>query len=115
MLYNGKQCVQTSVTLANGGCIDLIMTMTNDSCLCSNTFETGFSDFHHVVYITLKSTYARLPPKVVSYRCYRSLSETHFREELAHKMYENLAGYAESENLYVSTLNSLVHRNMFPC
>ena len=84
------------------------MTNWKNSCICSSTVETGFSDFHHVVYTILKTTYDRLPPKVISYRCYRNFSEPQFREELAHKMYKNPPpkSYAEFENQYVTTLNS---------
>ena len=78
----------TSFKTANGRCIDLIMTNRKNNCICSSTFETGFSDFHHMVYTILKTTYDRLPPKVISYHCYRNFSEPQFREELAHKMYK---------------------------
>ncbi len=92
---------------ASGRCIDLIMTNSKNSCFCNNTFETGFSDFHHMVYTILKTTFERLPPKVVSYRCYRNFSEISFREELVRKMQLNPPkDYAGFENLYVTTLNS---------
>ena len=91
---------------ANGRCIDLIMTNSKNNCFCSSTFETGFSDFHHMVYTILKTTYDRLPPKVVSFRSYQNFSETYFREELARKMNENpTENYADFENLYITTLN----------
>ena len=97
----------TSFKSANGRCIDLIMTNSKNSCFCSKTFETGFSDFHHMVYTILKTTYDRLPPKVINYRCYKNFSEPHFREELVHKMNKNPPkSYTEFENLYVATLNS---------
>ena len=101
----------TSIKSVNGRCIDLIMTNSNNSCICSITFETGFSDFHHLVYTILKTTYNRLPPKVISYRCYRNFSESQFREGLAHKKYINSPkSYAEFENQYVTLLNSFVTR-----
>ena len=54
---------------AYGRCIDLIMTNSKSSCIFSNTFEKGFSDFHHMIYTILKNIYDRLPTKVISYRC----------------------------------------------
>ena len=91
---------------ANGRCIDLIMTTSKNNCFCSNTLETGFSDFHHMVHTILKTTHDRLPPKVVSFRFYRNFSETYFREELARKLNENPPeNYVEFENLYITTLN----------
>ncbi len=41
------------------------MTNSKNSLFCNNTFETGFSDFHHMMYTTLKTTFKRLPPFVV--------------------------------------------------
>ena len=97
----------TCFKFANGRCIDLIMTNSKNNCFCSSTFKTGFSDFHHMVYTIVRTTYDRLPPKVVSFRSYRNFSETHFQEELAHKMNENPPeNYAEFENFYITTLNS---------
>ena len=29
----------------------------------SQTFETGFSDFHHMMYTVLKTQYVKLPPQ----------------------------------------------------
>ena len=68
----------TSFKSANDRCIDLIMANSKNSCICSRTFETGFSDFHHMVYTILKNTYDRLPLKVIRYRCYRNCSESQF-------------------------------------
>ena len=34
----------------------------------TRTFETGFSDFHVMLYTMLKSTYQKLPPKNIRYR-----------------------------------------------
>ena len=59
----------TSFKSTNGRCIDLIMTNSKNSCFCSNTFETGFSDFNHIVYTILKTTYDRLPPIIKLSTC----------------------------------------------
>ena len=29
----------------------------------TQSFETGFSDHHHLIYAILKTTYSRVPPK----------------------------------------------------
>ena len=79
----------TSFKSANGRCIDLIMTNSKNSCFRSKTFGTGFSDFHHMVYTILKTTCDRIPPKVINYRCYKTFSKPHLREELVHKMNKN--------------------------
>ena len=65
-----------------GRCIDLILTNKQHSCFSSQTFETGFSDFHHLVYTILKTTSVKLPPKKIKYRCYRNFSESKFHNDL---------------------------------
>ena len=60
---------------ASGRCIDLILTNCKHGCFSSKTFETGFSDFHYMVYANLKTTFTRLLPRVVRFRTYRSFSE----------------------------------------
>ena len=55
-----------------GRCIDPILTNKQHSCFCSQTFETGLSDFHHLVHTILKTTSAKLPSKKIKYRCCRN-------------------------------------------
>ncbi len=61
-----------------GRCIDLMLTNQKHNFLKSQSFETGFSDFHHMIYTILKTTYAKIPPKVVRYRNYKKFSEPKF-------------------------------------
>ena len=39
-----------------GKCIDLMLTNSKHSFFGSQTFETGFSDFHHMIYTILRAT-----------------------------------------------------------
>ena len=73
---------------ASGRCIDLILTNCKHGCFSSKTFETALSDFHHIVYTNLKTTFTKLPPRVAKFRSYRSFSEEHFRAELGQKLSE---------------------------
>ena len=45
--------------------------------------DTGISDYHRLVYTVLKSTFLKLPPKEVVYRCYKNFSESNFLAELS--------------------------------
>ena len=91
---------------ASGRCIDLILTNCKHGCFSSKTFETGFSDLHHMVYTNLKTTFTRLPPRVVRFRSYRSYSEEHFRAELGQKLSEcQSERYEDLEQIYLETLN----------
>ena len=58
----------TSFNTDQGKCIDLILTNNKCGFLESQTFETGFSDFDHLVYTALKTTSVKLPPKRITYR-----------------------------------------------
>ena len=68
-----------------GRCIDLILTNKQHSCISSQTFKTGISDFHPLVYTILKTTSAKLPPKKIKYRCYRNFSESNFHNDLTER------------------------------
>jgi len=41
----------------------------------SQSFEVGFSDHHHLIYTLPKSTFAKLPPKIIRYREFKNLSD----------------------------------------
>ena len=42
------------------------------------SFETGFSDFHHMIYTALKTTHNRIPPITIKYRSYKKFPESEF-------------------------------------
>ena len=69
-----------------GKCIDLMLTNSKHSFFGSQTFETGFSDFHHMIYTILKATYTMLPPKTIQCRDYSKFSETDFLMDLANAL-----------------------------
>ena len=47
------------------------------------TWDTGLSDFHHLIYTQLKSRYSRLPPRKINYRCYNHFVENNFLTDLS--------------------------------
>ena len=69
-----------------GKCIDLMLTNSKHSFFGSQTFETGFSDFHHMIYTILKTTYTKLLPKIIHYRGYSKFSETDFLMDLSNAL-----------------------------
>ena len=89
----------TCFTSVKGRCIDLMLTNNKHSFLGSQTFETGFSDFHHLIYTILKTTYVELPPKKINFRDYKKFSEPNFRVDLARNLsnskHENLGDFEE--------------------
>jgi len=47
----------------------------------SESFETGISDYHHLIYSMLKTTYVKVPPKIIHYRSLRNFSLQNFSSD----------------------------------
>ena len=60
-LING--CNMYYLIKEEGSCVVLILTNKRHSFMKPQTFETGFSDHHHLVYKILKLTFSKVPPK----------------------------------------------------
>ena len=56
----------------NPSCIDLILTNKAKSFQSTCVMETGLSDFHRMTISVLKMHFCKLPPKVISYRDFKS-------------------------------------------
>ena len=69
-----------------GSCIDLILSNHKNSLQYTGSFDCGLSDFHHLIYTMLKSTFVKLPPKKIVYRCYRNFCEQDFLNDLIEAM-----------------------------
>ena len=59
-IIKSKTCYKSQ----EGSCIYLIITSRHGLHQISHIFETGISDHHLMVYTMLKSTYAKLEPKL---------------------------------------------------
>ena len=68
-IIKGPTCFKSS----KGRCIDLILTNKRHSLMKTQSFETGFSDHHHLIYTILKTTYSKVPPKKLVYRNYKKM------------------------------------------
>ena len=77
---------------SEGRCIDLILTNKNRSFLKTNSFETGISDHHHLIYTMFKTTYDKSPPHIVHYRSYRNFSVDNFRRDISKSLMGNVTG-----------------------
>jgi len=69
-----------------GSCIDLILTNKKNSFQKFNTFETGISDHHLLIYSMFKLTYEKLPPKKQKYRSFKNFCPTKFENDLHKKL-----------------------------
>ena len=55
-----------------GRCIDLFLTNKKHCFQHTQTFETGMSDHHVMIYTMFKTTFIKIPPKISIYRCYKN-------------------------------------------
>ena len=90
----------------NPRCIDLMLTNMKHSFFGTQTFETGFSDCHHMIYTILKTQYTRLPPKKIRYRDYKRFSEDAFLSDLSCTLTKiNPKDLNEFGTMFASTLD----------
>ena len=75
-----------------GRSIDLMLTNMKHQFLASQTFGTGFSDFHHMIYTILMTQYVKLPPQKIKVRDYRRFNEENFLSCLSQKLSTNQPG-----------------------
>ena len=67
--------------------------------LRSHTLETGFSDFHLMIYTMLKTKFNKALPKVIKYGEYNRFSEANFFTDLSNVTRETSANYDNFECL----------------
>ena len=101
-LINEPTCFKGSPS-----CTDLIMT--NRKSYLKNTCVTvtGKSDFHKLTAVSLKSQILKAPPKIKTYRNYKTFDENRFNEDLKNKLdsMEKL-DYPLFESIFIDVLNT---------
>ena len=106
--YNLSSLLKTPTCFKSGAgsCIDLILTNKRMSFKGTTSFETGVSDYHHLIYTVLKTTFTPLPPKKVTYRSYRGFSEVDFLNDLSVNLRSIQPGdFSSFQNVFTTTLN----------
>ena len=105
--YDAKNLVKDKTcfkNIENPSCVDLFITNSYRSFQNTKVLSTGLSDFHKMVITVLKIKFKKLPPKMISYRCYRNFNEDRFRYDL--KMcIEVCTSYEAFESLFMNVLN----------
>ena len=66
-------------SLVNPSCIDLILTNRPKSFQNTLNVETGLSDFHKLTLTVLKTKFKKKPPKMITYRDFKTFSNQQFR------------------------------------
>ena len=99
---NCKTCFKS----AEGSCIDLILSNQKHGLQKTGTFDTGLSDFHHLVYTQLKTKFTRSPPKKICFRSFGKFVENSFLNDLALEMTSSkIVNYELFQRIFVSTLD----------
>eukprot|EP00111_Clytia_hemisphaerica_P009537 TCONS_00027955-protein len=97
---------KTCFKKVEGSRIDLILSNQKYGLQKTGTWDTGLSDFHHLIYTQLKSRYTRLPPRKANYRCYNDFVEKNFLTDLSLQMTSsNINEIDDFENKFVDVLD----------
>ena len=102
-LYNlikGHTCFK-----GKGSLIDLILTNRKFSFKNTQSFETGLSDHHHMVYTMLKTTLQKSEPKQLIYRDFKNFYFESFKNDLLENMITCDRSYDEFDRKFTAVLN----------
>ena len=69
-----------------GSCIDLLITNSKFSFMKANSFETGLSDHHHMIYTILKTKFEKFEPKKLIYRNFNQFDSDQFKLDICNSM-----------------------------
>ena len=104
--YNLYNLIKTPTCFkGKPNCIDLILTNRKYNFQNSKSFETGLSDWHHMIYTKMKTTFVKLPPKQLSYRCYKTFNEDNFLRDLDINLNDaQIIDFSSFEKVHETTL-----------
>ena len=88
-LFNLIKSPTCSKNPENPSCIDLILTNKPRNFQHSTIIESGLSDFHKFTVSVLKTSFRKMPPKIIKYRNYKSYSQIDFNSELKYYLSGN--------------------------
>ena len=89
-----------------GRCIDLMLTNKRHNFMHTQTFETGESDFHYMIYTMFKTKFEKAPAKVIKYRCFKKFKNDIFQCDLSNNLYNTTTGiFTTFEETFRQTLD----------
>ena len=92
---------------SEGSCIDLILTTQKRSFQFSNSYETGISDHHHLIYTMFRLSFEKSPPQTIHYRSFKNFSHETFRSDLSNALSKCTPGDFNSFNsIFESVLDA---------
>ena len=104
---NNLVCNNTCFKSSKGTCIDLILTNKKMSFQHTNSFETGLSDCHHLIYSMFKMSYLKQKPVKYTYRKYKDYNLDSFKCDLRHNLnkYNTASDFSTFSSIFSEILN----------
>ena len=90
-----------------GSCIDLLITNSKFSFMKTNSFETGLSDHHHMIYTILRTKFEKFQPKKLIDHNFKQFDSEQFKLDICNSM-SAVRTHAAFENNFVSILDKHV-------
>ena len=87
-----------------GLCIDILIANSKFSFMKTNSFETGLSDHHHMIYTILKTKIEKFKPKQSIYRVFEERYSDEFKLNIFNSM-SAMRNYAAFKNKFISILD----------
>ena len=87
-----------------GSCIDLLIEKFKFSFMKTNSFETGLSDHHHMIYTILKTKFEKFKPKKSIYQNFKRHYSDKFKLNIFNSM-SAMRTYAAFKNKFISILD----------
>ena len=101
-LIHKNTCFKSS----KGTCIDLILTNRRSYFQHSNSFETGLSDYHHLIYSMFKMSYTKLSPIKQLYRNFKNFDQQEFQLTLTENLQKgNINNFSDFDYIFSTLLN----------
>ena len=88
-----------------GSCTDLILTNRKFCFKMSSAFETGLSDYHHLIYSMLKTTFKKEDSVRFIYPDYKTFNNEYFQNDLKNGLSKCPKTYESFENIFVTVLD----------
>ena len=108
-LVNKATCFKNPT---NPSCIDLILTNRKKSFQKTKIRETGISDHHSMTVTTLKTCLKKKSPKIITYRNYKSINTTTFKNELDTELKNiNISNKHITYDLFKKCFMSIVNKH----
>ena len=89
----------------NPSSIDLFITNNKNSFQNTITISTGFSDFHDMIIMVLKTAYIKTKSKEIIYRSYKNFDQIEFKNELRNTLHKNIIEYKDFEKGFLKVLD----------